>query len=235
MPAKAVRGHEDIYAMCFSATASFTAAAVTGSIGALTLRSATEKHDYRALPIAAFPLLFAAQQLTEGFLWLDLASPEPGMHRTILIHAFQGYAEVFWPVFAPLAAFLVEPERRRRRLILLCLAVGMSLSAYLLTTMVAHPYYAFVGSGHIVYENDFQHPPGIEVPYIVATTISLLLSSHKVVQLLAVVIFVGFAAAYISFYEAYTSTWCFFAAAASVLVYLFIRRAPQPDLRPRAL
>ena len=171
----------------------------TGSIGALTLRSAAAKHDYQAPTIASFPLLFAAQQLTEGFLWLDLASVGPRTHRTILIHACQGYAEVFSPVFAPLAAFLIEPERRRWRLILLCLAVGMSLSVYLLATMVAHPYYASIGSGHIVYENDFQHPAGIEVPYIVATTISLLLSSHKVVQLLAVVIFVGFAAAYIPF------------------------------------
>lgn len=73
------------------------------------------------------------------------------------------------------------------------------------------------------------------MPYIVATTISLLLSSHKVVQLVAVVVFVGFAVAYISFYEAYTSIWCFFAAATSVLVYLFISRAPQSYLQPRAL
>jgi hypothetical protein len=211
--------------MCFSATASFTAAAVTASIGALTLRSAVAKHDYQVLPFASFPLLFSIQQLTEGFLWLDLAGLEPGALRSILIHAFQGYAEVFWPVFAPLAVLLIEPENWRRRLILLCLAVGMTLSAYLLTKMVAHPYHAFVGGGHIVYENDFQYPLGIEVPYIVATTISLLLSSHRVVQLLAVVILAGFAAAYISFYESYTSVWCFFAAVASVLVYLFISRA----------
>jgi hypothetical protein len=230
-----VRGNEDMTAMCFSATASFTAAAVIGSLGALTLRSAAAKHAYQVLPIAAFPLLFAAQQLTEGFLWLDLASHEPGTHRTILIHAFQGYAEVFWPVFAPLAAFLIEPERGRRRLILLCLAVGVAMSVYLLKTMVAHPYDALVGSGHIVYENDFQHPTGIEIPYIVATTISLLLSSHKIVQWLAIVILVGFAVAYVSFYESYPSIWCFFAAAASILVYLFISRARQSDWQPRAL
>jgi hypothetical protein len=217
----------------FSATASFTAAAVTGSIGALTLRSALAKHDYRILPLASFPLLFAAQQLVEGFLWLDLAGPEPGVCRTILIHAFSGYAEVFWPIFAPLAALLVEPERWRRRLMMLCLAVGLALSAYLLVKMVTHPYDAFVGSGHIVYENGFQYPSGLEFPYLVATTISLLLSSHKVVQLMAFVILVGFAVAYISFYESYPSIWCFFAAAASVLVYLFISRAPQSDLQPR--
>jgi hypothetical protein len=55
------------------------------------------------------------------------------------------------------------------------------------------------------------------------------------VQLLAVVILVGFAVAYISFSEAYPSIWCFFAAAASVLVYLFISRARETDLQPRAV
>lgn len=212
--------------MCFSATASFTAAAVIGSIGILTLRSAATNHDRRVLPFAAFPLLFAVQQLVEGFLWLDLAGPGPGALRPILVQAFQGYAEIIWPIFAPLAAFLIEPERLRRRLILLCLAVGVVLSAYLLAKMIAHPYAAFVGSGHIVYQNDAHYPLGIEAPYVVATTISLLLSSHRYVQLLASVILVGFGVAYISFHHAYISVWCFFAAVASVLVYLYASRTP---------
>ena len=213
--------------MCFSATASFSAAAVTGTIGVLTLRMAAAKHDRRLLALAAFPLLFAAQQFVEGLIWLDLAAPEPGALRPILAHAFQGYAEIFWPIFAPLAAFLIEPQRVRRHLILLCLAIGVALSAYLLTKMLAHPYEASIGSGHIVYRNDFRYPTGIEIPYVVATTISLLLSSHRAVQLLAVVILAGFAAAYISFHQSYISVWCFFAAAASVLVYLHVSRAPR--------
>jgi len=93
------------------------------------------------------------------FLWLDLAEPTPGALRPVLVHAFQGYAEVFWPVFAPLAAFLIEPERLRQRLILICLVVGVCLSAYLLMTMIAHPYAAFVGDGHIIYKNDHHYPP----------------------------------------------------------------------------
>jgi uncharacterized protein DUF6629 len=219
--------------MCFSATASFTAAAVTGSIGALTVWSAAKTHDVRVLPFALFPVLFAAQQLVEGFLWLDLAQPAPGALRPVLVHAFQGYAEVFWPVFAPLAAFLIEPERLRRRLILICLVVGACLSAYLLTMMIAHPYAAYVGDGHILYRNDHHYPTGIEAPYVLATTISLLLSSHRAVQLLAIVILAGFAVAYISFHQAYISVWCFFAATASVLVYLCISRALKPDAQLR--
>jgi hypothetical protein len=212
--------------MCFSATASFTAAAVIGSAGVFTLRSAAAKPDYRILALAAFPMLFALQQVVEGALWLDLTSPEPGALRGVLVHAFQGYAEVFWPTFAPLAALLIERERWRRILIGICLVIGVALSIYLLVAMIGHPYQASIGEGHIVYRNDFQYPKGIEAPYVVATTLSLLLCSAKEVQRLALVILIGFAVAYISFHHAYISVWCFFAAVASVMVYLYVRVVP---------
>ena len=212
--------------MCFSATASFSAAAVIGGVGVATLRQATPKHDPRLIPLAAFPLLFSLQQIAEGFLWLDLAEPEPGALRGLLVHAFQGYAEVFWPAFAPFATWLIEPDRLRRSLIALCLAIGVALSIYLLAMMIAHPYEAFAAGGHIVYRNDHRYPAGIEVPYVVATTISLLLSSHQDVRLLAFVILIGFGVAYLSFHQAYISVWCFFAALASVLVYLHMRATP---------
>jgi uncharacterized protein DUF6629 len=212
--------------MCFSATASFTAAAVIGSVGIVTLRSAAAKPDYRILALAAFPMLFALQQVVEGLLWLDLTAPEPGALRGVLVHAFQGYAEVFWPTFAPLAALLIERERWRRILISICLAIGVALSIYLLVAMIGHPYQASIGEGHIVYRNDFQYPKGIEAPYVVATTLSLLLSSAKEVRRLALVILIGFAVAYVSFHHAYISVWCFFAAVASVMVYLYVRVVP---------
>jgi hypothetical protein len=212
--------------MCFSATASFSTAAVIGSVGIATLSSAAAKPDRRILALAAFPMLFALQQVVEGMLWLDLASPEPGALRGVLVHAFQGYAEVFWPVFAPLAALLIERERWHRILISVCLVIGMALSAYLLVAMIGHPYQASVGEGHIVYRNDFRYPTGIEVPYVVATTFSLLLSSERDVQRLAFVILIGFAVAYVSFHHAYISVWCFFAAIASVMVYLYVRAVP---------
>ena len=213
--------------MCFSATASFTAAAFAGGIGAITLWKAARRRDPAVLPIAAFPLLFAAQQMVEGLLWLDLAQGEPGACRPFLVHAFLGYAEIFWPVFAPLAALMIEPVRWRRRLILVCLAVGAALSAYLLVKMIGNPYVASSASGHIAYTNDASYLKGIELPYVFATTISLLLSSHRMIQLLAGVILGGFVAAYWSYYQSYISVWCFFAAVSSVLVYLFVSRLPD--------
>jgi hypothetical protein len=213
--------------MCFSATASFTAAAVAGSIGAVTLWKAGKLGNRALLPIAAFPVLFALQQTVEGLLWLDLARPMASACRPFLTHAFTAYAEVFWPTFAPLAAWLIEPVQWRRRLIGVCLAVGLAVSAYLLWKMLGNPYTASAATGHIVYSNGVTYPKGIEIPYVLATTISLLLSSHRMIQLLAVVILGGFAVAWVSFHQSYISVWCFFAAVSSIIVYLFVHRAAQ--------
>jgi hypothetical protein len=215
--------------MCFSATASFTAAAFAGGIGAVTLWKAARRRDPAVLPIAAFPLLFAAQQTVEGLLWLDLAQGEPGACRPFLVHAFLGYAEILWPVFAPLAALMIEPVHWRRRLIFICLGIGMALSVYLLIKMIGDPYSASAATGHIVYSNGATYPSGIEIPYVVATTVSLLLSSHRAIQLLAGIILGGFAVSYWSYYQSYISVWCFFAAVSSVLVYLFVSRARAPQ------
>jgi Family of unknown function (DUF6629) len=213
--------------MCFSAPASFTAAAVIGSIGALTVGTAAARLDRRVLPFAFFPVLFAAQQFVEGLIWLDLAGPAAGDWRPFLINIFQGYAEVLWPIFAPLAVLLIEPDRRRWWLIFGCLVVGVGLSIYLLIAMIGNPYAATVWQGHVVYWNEHRYPVGIEVPYVLATTISLLLSSHPAVRLLGAVILIAFAVAYLAFRLAYISVWCFFAAIASVLVYLHIRQASK--------
>jgi len=216
--------------VCFSAAASFTAAAVAGTVGIATLRDAARSGNPALVPIAAFPILFAAQQMVEGLLWIELARPVPGTCRPALVHAFVAYAEVFWPVFAPLAAWLIEPERWRRRGILICLAIGAVLSCYLLLKMIGNPYAASAATGHIVYKNGATYPKGIEFPYVIATTICLLLSSHRVIQLLALVILVGFGVAYVSFHAAYVSVWCFFAGVTSILVYVFVRQSSKVSL-----
>ena len=67
--------------MCFSATASFSAATVIGGIGAVTIWKTARPGYVRVLPFAAIPLLFAAQQVTEGFLWLEIVKPVAGTWR----------------------------------------------------------------------------------------------------------------------------------------------------------
>ena len=68
--------------MCFSATASFSAGVVLLGLGTLTLKSARGR---RELPLAAIPLLFAIQQLTEGVIWLTFRYEAP-MLNAVMTH-----------------------------------------------------------------------------------------------------------------------------------------------------
>ena len=55
--------------MCFSATASFGASAVLGTLGVITVAKAKTKPQKF---FGTIPLLFSIQQLTEGLLWVSL-------------------------------------------------------------------------------------------------------------------------------------------------------------------
>jgi hypothetical protein len=84
--------------MCFSATASFSAGAVLLGPGTLTLRSAMAKHQRRALPFAAIPLLFAIQQPIEGVIWLTFIY-EAALLNSVMTHVYSFFTHVLWPVY----------------------------------------------------------------------------------------------------------------------------------------
>ena len=94
--------------MCFSAPASFVTAGLTGAIGIIALTRASEP---RQLPFAATPLFFAVQQGIEGLLWLNLPLAPDGHLSTALAFSYLVFAEAFWPVFVPIAVWLIEPSQ----------------------------------------------------------------------------------------------------------------------------
>ncbi|WP_300299359.1 DUF6629 family protein [Ferrovibrio sp.] len=201
--------------MCFSATASFVTAGVTGAIGIAAL---TRARGVREMPLAATPLLFAIQQGIEGLLWLDLSAAPGGATADTLTYLFLLIAEVFWPVYAPVAVLLIEPDRRRRLGMLVCLAAGIGVGAYLRWLVLARPHDAAIIDGHIVYLTAYSHSDMVTVAYFLATVLALLLSSHRTVIGLGAVILAGYAVSYFFYWQAFVSVWCFFAAAASVAI-----------------
>jgi uncharacterized protein DUF6629 len=201
--------------MCFSPLASFTAAGFTTVVGFVSLSRVREP---REIPLAATPLLFGLQQTLEGLLWIDLPRTQGGSYATGLTLLFLFFAEVFWPVYAPIAALLIEASRRRRRLMFLCLAAGVGIAARFLWWILAHPHGAVILDGHIVYVTEYRFSELVAFAYLAATGLPFVLSSHRIVVALGSIIFVGFAVAYVSYWEAFVSVWCFFAAAASVLI-----------------
>jgi hypothetical protein len=201
--------------MCFSATASFVTAGITGAVGIVALSRVNEP---RELPLATTPILFALQQSIEGLLWLTLPFAPDGSTSTGLTLLFLLFAEVFWPVYAPIAVGLIEPNGRRRQLMLLCLAVGAGVGAYLLWSIVTRPHGAVILDGHIVYVTKHEYSDAVALCYLTATSLPLILSSQRTVATLGAIVLMGSAVAYVFYWEASVSVWCFFAAAGSVVI-----------------
>ena len=214
--------------MCFSATASFVTAGITSAVGIVTL---TRARGPRERPMAAVPLFFAAQQSVEGLLWLQLPIAPDGASSTFLTYLYLLLAEVWWPVYAPLACLLIEPSKWRRQAIGACLSVGLVVAAYYLFSILTHPHTARVLDGHIVYVTEGEVSLQMGAAYLIATGVAIALSSHRAMVILAAIIMVGAYVSYTFYWESFASVWCFFAAAASVVILSHFEWAHRRFLR----
>jgi hypothetical protein len=207
--------------MCFSATASFAVASLTGAIGLVTVRHVRSP---REAVLGSFPIIFGVQQVIEGTIWLALPSGnDPALVRALAI-AFVFVATVVWPAVVPVAVYLVEPDRQRKRLLYVPLAIGALVSLACLTAIIASPHRALIAEHSIQYKNDIPDISWWGAPYLLATVAPLFLSSHRPVQALGVLVSVGFIVSTYFYAETLTSVWCFFAAGASaILCFQFIR------------
>lgn len=212
--------------MCFSATASFVTVGTTTLVGIACLGKV---RHWRELPLASLPLIFAGQQAIEGCLWLTLPVDPEGAMSSLLTLLFLLYAKVFWPVFAPFTALLIEPDQRRRQLMAIATAAGAGVAAYLLWSITIYPHGAIIRGGHIVYTGEAPPSIVIGILYLVATAVTPLLSSHGAVILLGAIVFAGSLLAYQMYWEAFASVWCFFAAAGSVVILVHFERARQME------
>lgn len=213
--------------MCFSATASFTVAAATGAIGIVCLKQVRQHHE---IPLAIVPILFAGQQTIEGMLWLLLSGDGmPSSAVNALLLAFLIIAEVVWPVFVPFAVLSVEPARRRRLILQLIAALGVILSINLFHALLTDPPTAVVLGHSIRYPSHVEHLSWQQTLYLLCTCVSLLISSHRMIQIMGTVVVVGLAVSAYAYFATLVSVWCFFAAADSTLLYLHFRRISATD------
>ena len=214
--------------MCFSPTASFVTAGITGALGIFSL---TRVNEPRQIPLAATPMIFALQQTIEGLLWLNLPVAPVGVLSASLTSLFLFFATVFWPVFSPTAVWLIEPDAKRRSLMLLCLAVGLGVGLYCFWTILARSHGANILDGHIVYTTAYRPFAPVDYGYLIATGLPLILSSHRTVVILGAIIIAGSIAAYAFYWEAFASVWCFFAATASVVILCHFEVSRRQSLR----
>jgi hypothetical protein len=114
---------------------------------------------------------------------------------------------------------------------LFCLALGVGVGAYLLWWILARPHGAVILGGHIVYVMEYRNSGAVALAYLAATGLPLVLSSQRTVVALGAVILAGTAVAYVFYWEAFVSVWCFFAAAASVMILCHFEWSRRRQLR----
>ena len=205
--------------MCFSATASLTAGVSLLGLGTLTLKSARYP---RQLPLAAIPLLFAIQQLSEGVIWLTFRYEAP-LLNAVMTHVYSFFSHVLWPIYVPVAVLLIEPPGRRRRALFVFVATGLAVGAYLLYFLVAFPVVSRPTGRHIEYLSPHFFAATTMTLYLLSTTVSPMLSTHRMVKVFGVLALLSFSAAYYFYATWFISVWCFFAALLSVTVFLHLR------------
>lgn len=206
--------------MCFSASASFTAAGILAVIGMVTTQKAKERYKM----LSFMPILFAIQQATEGFLWLSFVHTRMMHYHQYFLYGFLFFAFMLWPVWVPLSVYRIEPRRGRKVGIVLCCLAGFFVALSLFSYLYAYGASATVVDHHIVYHMFYPQVlilPGV-VLYLLATVLPFFISSMRWGWLFGTTLLLAYAVSIYFYSTAFVSVWCFFAALLSVLVLLII-------------
>jgi len=205
--------------MCFSATASITVGAGLLGPGYYALK----RSSFRGMLLfASTPLLFSFHQLTEGFLWLSLKNPEFASWYTPTLYVYSFVSQPLWPIWVPLIMWLMEPDKRRKKILFYFLLLGSAASLYSLYCLINYDISAFIENGHIRYNIDHPYRDLLLPVRFVTMAVTPFLSTLRYTKLLAVGMMVSLILTYFFFTNYLISVWCFFAAILSLLVILVV-------------
>jgi hypothetical protein len=218
--------------MCFSATADFVGSAVLGTIGVATM-SVVKKR--RELLLASVPCLFAVHQFIEGFVWLGLNGTLSMTVAHNAAAAYVLYAQGILPFLLPLSIFLIEPTKRQRRRMMGFVILGGVLALYLLWGLIAYPLEISIQSRSILYVNVITTTTLVAVIYVIATCGSLFFSGFKALVALGWYNLAGLLVVMLVKRYAFTSVWCAYAAAVSVVIYFFFHQTRKIKLAKHVL
>lgn len=209
--------------MCFSAGASYTAAVLLSVGGAFILSQVKEK---RQRLFAAIPCIFALQQFFEGILWTSYGYNWGPVFEGIGTYGFLFFAVSFWPLWLPLSTYIMETNKHVKRVLFYFLLLGCFMFVASLLSLILYGARSEVLSCHIQYF--------VEFPYIsndiglllygLSTIVPVFISTTRYMKLFAVAVLLSlFGSAY--FYSGFfISTWCFFSAALSILIFMILHQ-----------
>jgi hypothetical protein len=199
--------------MCFSATASFAAGGALSATGLITLKKVKRKE--RAL--ASIPLLLGVQQLVDGLVWV---SADASAVHVLAAYTYSVFAFAFWPLFAPLALLLIETDIHRKRVLEALFIIGIGVSAFFLYYIMLHGVTASFLQNCIAYRTPHPYGTFSLAFYLVAVCGPFIVSGIKMLRIFGLALLLSFAIAGWFYVETFSSTWCFFAAVLSGILFL---------------
>ncbi len=178
----------------------------------------------RELAIAGLPLLLAAHQLTEVFVWSDLHHRAPSVEAGG--DAASLYALVAFVVLAalvPLAVLAVEPADDRRRLMAPFAMLGCLVAVAYAGAIAQRPVMASIAGRHISYDTGLKSGGTMAVLYVVAVCVPLFASSYPRIVAFGACNAAAVAVLIFMSQEELTSLWCAWAAVSSTFIDVHLR------------
>jgi hypothetical protein len=210
--------------MCFSALASFIASGVLVVVGVGCIYEALKRRK-KYIWLALVPIVFAMQQLSEGFIWTSIHSGDfPTENFAALMFLF--FALFFWVSWIPLAAYSLEMDRLKKRFFTGLTIFGTILGLYLfIPVLIGNVPGSLIqtnicGSSLCYLRNPPTFTPQLlnEALYAFVGFACLLSSNTIFKRFWLLVMFFGIVTRIMD-YAAFISVWCFFAAASSIFLY----------------
>jgi hypothetical protein len=202
----------------FMAVLNFTLSGMIFVVAILTLRKVSTPKE---VLFASLPLFFALHQFTQGFVWLgteNLIDPRAyEMAKTLFVIYAQGILQFL----VPLAVWMLEPKGLRKDLLALLTGIGGILAAYALWELSVTPTEVSVVHGVLYYNNPSTSKVWFALGYVLTTCGSLILSRSIAITLYGILNLIGLTLIYLINPYGFTSVWCLYAAAISVLLYFY--------------
>lgn len=190
-------------------------------IGFDAARHVHQRRDHLAL--AALPLLLAAHQIDEAFVWWGLQGHVSATVGRIATWVYLLVAFVVLPVYVPMAVLALEPLGRRRTAMLPFLALGSVVSVVLLAALLHGPVTAELRPYHLSYGTGLPAGGLVVSAYVVATCGALLFSGYRRLALFGLVNLVAVAVLARLTIGGFASLWCAWAAVTAGFIAVQLR------------
>jgi hypothetical protein len=141
--------------------------------------------------------------------------------------AFMLYAQGLLPFLAPFSIWLFEPSKKSRRRMLAFVILGGATTLYILWALTAFPLQVYVQQNSIVYINQATDNTAVALVYLIVTCGALFFSEIRMMVVFGAVNLVILLIVMAVKRYAFTSVWCAYAAAASVIILAYFWRSHE--------